>query len=75
MLEGDIGLSVFPRLGVDLAQVALGNAPTTQGIVAALQGRSAHPSALVREHEGIREMIRSLQRFLATFQFAVGTDC
>jgi len=30
--------------------VALGNAPTTPGVVEALRARSAHPSALVREH-------------------------
>ena len=30
--------------------VALGNAPTTPGVVDALRARSAHPSALVREH-------------------------
>ncbi|HXS51332.1 MAG TPA: tRNA epoxyqueuosine(34) reductase QueG [Usitatibacter sp.] len=30
--------------------VALGNAPTTPGIVAALRSRADHPSALVREH-------------------------
>ena len=30
--------------------VALGNAPSTPGIVSALESRSAHPSALVREH-------------------------
>jgi epoxyqueuosine reductase len=30
--------------------VALGNAPTSPDVVAALQGRSQHPSELVREH-------------------------
>jgi epoxyqueuosine reductase len=30
--------------------VALGNAPTTPDIIAALESRAAHPSALVREH-------------------------
>ncbi len=30
--------------------VALGNAPTTQEVIQALQSRSDHPSALVREH-------------------------
>ena len=30
--------------------VALGNAPTTPGVVRALRARSGHPSALVREH-------------------------
>jgi epoxyqueuosine reductase len=30
--------------------VALGNAPTSPGIVAALHARAEHPSALVREH-------------------------
>jgi epoxyqueuosine reductase len=30
--------------------VALGNAPTTPEVVAALAGRAAHPSDLVREH-------------------------
>lgn len=30
--------------------VALGNAPTTPALVAALQSRAQHPSALVREH-------------------------
>ncbi len=30
--------------------VALGNAPTAPGLVAALTSRAAHPSALVREH-------------------------
>ncbi len=30
--------------------VALGNAPTTPAVVAALRGRADHPSALVREH-------------------------
>lgn len=30
--------------------VALGNAPTTPAVVAALQARASHPSALVREH-------------------------
>ncbi len=30
--------------------VGLGNAPTTPEVVAALEARSAHPSALVREH-------------------------
>jgi epoxyqueuosine reductase len=30
--------------------VALGNAPTSQGVIAALAGRAQHPSALVREH-------------------------
>jgi epoxyqueuosine reductase len=32
--------------------VALGNAPTTPAIVAALAARNDHPSALVREHVG-----------------------
>jgi epoxyqueuosine reductase len=32
--------------------VALGNAPTTAEVVAALASRAAHPSALVREHVG-----------------------
>jgi len=30
--------------------VALGNAPGSSAIVAALQARAQHPSALVREH-------------------------
>jgi len=30
--------------------VALGNAPTSPGVLAALESRAAHPSALVREH-------------------------
>ena len=30
--------------------VALGNAPRSVAVVVALQGRMAHPSALVREH-------------------------
>jgi epoxyqueuosine reductase len=30
--------------------VALGNAPTSEGVVAALRARERHPSALVREH-------------------------
>jgi len=30
--------------------VALGNAPTTQEVIAALRSRATHPSALVREH-------------------------
>ena len=30
--------------------VALGNAPTTPDVVAALNERAGHPSALVREH-------------------------
>lgn len=30
--------------------VALGNAPTTPGVIAALRGRAEHSSALVREH-------------------------
>jgi epoxyqueuosine reductase len=30
--------------------VALGNAPASAAIIAALQARTAHPSALVREH-------------------------
>jgi len=30
--------------------VALGNAPRSPAVVAALRGRSAHPSPLVREH-------------------------
>jgi epoxyqueuosine reductase len=30
--------------------VALGNAPTSAGVIAALAGRAQHPSALVREH-------------------------
>ena len=30
--------------------VALGNAPTTPGVVSALRSRTGHPSALVREH-------------------------
>ena len=32
--------------------VALGNAPTSDAVVAALQSRADHPSALVREHVG-----------------------
>lgn len=32
--------------------VALGNAPTSQAVLAALQARSDHPSELVREHVG-----------------------
>jgi epoxyqueuosine reductase len=30
--------------------VALGNAPTSRGIIAALEARRGHPSSLVREH-------------------------
>jgi epoxyqueuosine reductase len=32
--------------------VALGNAPTSPEVVAALRARADHPSALVREHVG-----------------------
>jgi len=32
--------------------VALGNAPPSERVIEALQGRSGHPSALVREHVG-----------------------
>jgi epoxyqueuosine reductase len=39
--------------------VALGNAPTTDEVVQALQSRQDHPSALVREH----------------VQWALGTAC
>jgi epoxyqueuosine reductase len=46
--------SPLRRIGHDLwlrnLAVALGNAPTAPAIVAALESRRAHPSALVREH-------------------------
>jgi epoxyqueuosine reductase len=32
--------------------VALGNAPSSPAVIAALRARSDHPSALVREHVG-----------------------
>jgi epoxyqueuosine reductase len=46
--------SAIRRLGWDRwlrnLAVALGNAPSSAAVVAALQARAAHPSALVREH-------------------------
>jgi epoxyqueuosine reductase len=45
--------------------VALGNAPTTPGIVAALQARADHPSELVREHVAWALARHAVQRTLA----------
>jgi epoxyqueuosine reductase len=46
--------SAIRRIGYECwlrnVAVALGNAPTTSAIVAALEARREHPSALVREH-------------------------
>ena len=46
--------SAIRRIGHDCwlrnIAVALGNAPATPVIIAALERRRAHPSALVREH-------------------------
>jgi epoxyqueuosine reductase len=46
--------SAIRRIGHDCwlrnIAVALGNAPRSEGAIAALRGRSDHPSALVREH-------------------------
>ena len=46
-----------PRFAVSVTRrwlrniaVALGNAPTSPGVIAALRARADHPSELVREH-------------------------
>ena len=48
--------SAIRRIGYECwlrnVAVALGNAPTTPAVVAALEARREHPSALVREHVG-----------------------
>ena len=66
--------SAIRRLGYERwlrnVAVALGNAPTSRGVVNALRARSAHPSALVREHVawalGRHQPHRTLTRTPAT---------
>jgi epoxyqueuosine reductase len=52
--EGNTQGSAIHRIGYECwlrnVAVALGNAPTTPAVVDALERRSGHPSALVREH-------------------------
>jgi epoxyqueuosine reductase len=52
--EGNTQGSAIHRIGYECwlrnVAVALGNAPTTPAVVEALEKRSGHPSALVREH-------------------------
>ena len=54
--EARLAGSAIRRIGYERwlrnLAVGLGNAGTTPGIIAALQARAGHPSALVREHVG-----------------------